>query len=56
MEYIGESKILSKDVNSYENLKGVAITAGKRMAEFLGAASMRGPGICCTYIISAQPN
>ena len=35
-EYIGESRVLSKDINEYNAQKGVAITAGKRMGEFLG--------------------
>jgi DNA polymerase epsilon subunit 1 len=53
--YIGESRVLSKDVNSYDSTKGVAITAGKRMAEFLGSDTIKGPGLNCTFIISLLP-
>lgn len=56
MDYIGESRVLSKDINEYDSQKGVAITAGKRMAEYLGADQMKGGGINCNYIITKKPH
>jgi DNA polymerase epsilon subunit 1 len=36
ISYIAESKMLSKEIKDYEAIKGVGITAAKRMGEFLG--------------------
>jgi DNA polymerase epsilon subunit 1 len=48
--------MLSKDLKEYDvGRKGVAITAGKRMAEFLGADTVKGPGLNCTFVISKKP-
>jgi len=52
LDYIGESRVLSKDILEYETTKGVAITAGKRIAEYLGNDQMKGAGINCLFIIS----
>lgn len=38
--YIGASKMLSKDLKDYGTTKGLAITAGNRMSEFLGAETV----------------
>lgn len=56
MDYIGESRVLSKDILEYGNTKGVAITAGKRIAEYLGNDQMKGAGINCLFIISKLPH
>ena len=53
--YIGASKMLSKDLNDYDTTKGLAITAGRRMSEFLGADTVKGPGLNCTFIVSKLP-
>lgn len=37
LDLIGESRVLSKEISEYDNKKGVAITAGKRIAEYLGS-------------------
>ena len=55
IEYIGETKILSKDIKDYDKLKGVAITAGKRLGEFLGSDIIKGAGLNCSYVISKKP-
>lgn len=47
--------MLSKDLNEYGQQKGVAITAGKRMVQFLGSDSAKGPGLCCLYVIARKP-
>ena len=36
LDYIAESKMLSKTIEEYDDRKGVALTAAKRMGEFLG--------------------
>lgn len=33
----------------------MAVTAAKRLSEFLGSNCIRGKGICCYYIISEKP-
>lgn len=55
IELIGESKFLSKNINDYGSKKGVALTAAKRMAQFLGSEITEGTGLNCKYIISKQP-
>ena len=45
IEYIGESRVLSKSLMEYEARKGVAITAAKRLSEFLGEDIIQGKGV-----------
>lgn len=45
IDYIGESRVLSKSLIEYESQKGVAITAAKRLSEFLGDDIIQGKGI-----------
>lgn len=56
VELIGESKFLSKNIKDYGEQKGVAITAAKRMQEFLGEGIAAGTGLNCRFIISKQPS
>lgn len=55
VELIGESKFLSKNIKDYGETKGVAITAAKRMQEFLGEEIAAGTGLNCRFIISKKP-
>lgn len=47
--------MLSRDLDDYAEQKGVAVTAAKRLSEFLGSNCIRGKGICCYFIISEKP-
>ena len=55
VDYIGESRMLSKNVNDYDKRKGVALTTAKRLGEFLGADITQGKGLNCFFIISQKP-
>ena len=55
ISYLEESKVLSRDLDDYAEQKGVAVTAAKRLSEFLGSNCIRGKGICCYFIISERP-
>lgn len=55
IDYICESRVLSKSLAEYDNQKGVAITAAKRMSEFLGEEIVQGKGLNCSFIISRKP-
>ena len=55
LEYIRESRMLSKTVDKYDNQKSVALTSAKRMAEFLGEDILKGSGLNCNFIISKKP-
>lgn len=55
IDYICESRVLSKNLMEYESQKGVAITAAKRLAEFLGDEIVQGKGLNCQFIISRKP-
>ncbi|CAD8196556.1 unnamed protein product [Paramecium octaurelia] len=56
LDLIGESRVLSKEISEYDNKKGVAITAGKRIAEYLGSDQVRGGSLNCQYIITKLPH
>lgn len=48
--------MLSKDLAAYgATQKAAAITVGKRMAEFLGAETVKGAGLNCSFVISRKP-
>ena len=55
IDYICESRVLSKSLGEYDAQKGVAITAAKRLSEFLGEEIVQGKGLNCQYIISRKP-
>lgn len=55
-ELIGDSKVLSKNISEYGEQKGVALTAAKRMAQFLGKTNVfQSAGTRLDFIISRQP-
>lgn len=49
IDYIGESRVLSKSLIEYEARKGVALTAAKRLSEFLGEDIIQGKGTLINY-------
>jgi len=55
IDYICESRVLSKSLVEYDVKKGVALTAAKRLSEFLGDEIVQGKGLNCQYIISRKP-
>ena len=55
VELISESKNLSKDLSEYDLIKGVGITAAKRMGELFGEDMIKGKGINTKFIIANKP-
>jgi DNA polymerase epsilon subunit 1 len=55
IDLIAESKVLSKNIKEYDGRKGVAITAAKRMSEFLGADLLEGKGLNCHFVVTKKP-
>lgn len=55
VELISESKNLSKDLSEYDLIKGVGITAAKRMGELFGEDMVKGKGINTKFIIANKP-
>lgn len=56
LDFLQESRVLSKDVKEYGESKGVAINSAKRLAQFLGPDVIKGKGgLCCYFVISAYP-
>ena len=55
IEYIGESRVISKTLAEYGTQKGTAITCARRLAELLGAEIAKDKGLNVNFIISKQP-
>lgn len=55
LDYISESTTLSKTLEEYGNRRGSAVTTAKRLAEFLGADTIKDKGLSCEYIVSREP-
>jgi len=56
LNYLQESRVLSKDLTEYGATKGVAINSARRLAEFLGPEVVKGKGgLCCYFVISRYP-
>jgi DNA polymerase epsilon subunit 1 len=55
IEYIGESKFLSRSLADYHDQKGTSITCAKRLAELLGPEIIKEKGLNVKYIISKKP-
>ena len=45
VEYIGESRVISKKLSEYGSTKGTAITCAKRLVEVLGPEIARDKGL-----------
>jgi DNA polymerase epsilon subunit 1 len=56
IELLGETKVLSRNVEDYGVQKGIALTAAKRLSEFLGKEFLNGKGLNCHFIISKKPD
>jgi DNA polymerase epsilon subunit 1 len=55
LDLIAESKFLSKNITEYDNRRGVALTAAKRMSEILGPEILEGQGLNVKYIMTTKP-
>jgi DNA polymerase epsilon subunit 1 len=55
IDFIGESRFLSKNISEYGEQKGTSITCARRLAEFLGADFVRDKRITVKFIISKKP-
>lgn len=56
LEYIEETKIISKVISEYGNQKSTSLTCARRQAELLGLKDIsREKGVCVNYIISKKP-
>ncbi|PRP86874.1 hypothetical protein PROFUN_03622 [Planoprotostelium fungivorum] len=55
LELLTESTNMSKKLEDYGKQKSCGITAAKRLAVLLGSETMKGKGVCCSYVISKKP-
>lgn len=55
LDYIQESKIMSKSLAEYGAQKSTSITCAKRLAELVGNEMIKDKGLCAKYIISKKP-
>jgi DNA polymerase epsilon subunit 1 len=55
LEYIEESRNMSKSVEEYGAQKSTAITCAKRMADILGEQLLKEKNLCSKFIISRKP-
>lgn len=56
LDYLQESRVLSRDLNDYGASKGVALSSARRLAQFLGPEVVKGKGgLCCYFVISRYP-
>ena len=55
IEYIGESRFLSKNLTEYDDQKGTSITCARRLSEFLGPEVVKGEGLNVKFIVSKKP-
>ena len=55
LEYIEESRNMSKSVEEYGAQKSTAITCAKRMADILGEHLLKEKNLCSKFIISRKP-
>lgn len=55
VDYIGESKVLSRELSEYGEQRGVGITCAKRLKELLGPDIVKGRSLCCNFVMSRKP-
>ena len=55
VEYLSENRSMSKALEEYGEMKGVAISTAKRLAEFLGADMVKDKGLACKLLIARSP-
>ena len=55
IDFIGESRFLSRNLSDYDGQKGTSITCAKRLSEFLGPEIVKDKGLNVKFIISKLP-
>ena len=55
LDYIQESRVMSKSLSEYGAQKSTSITCAKRLAELIGNEIVKDKGLCAKYIISKKP-
>ena len=55
IDYIEESRMMSKSLDEYGAQKSTSITCAKRLAEILGSELLKDKGLCSKFIISKKP-
>ena len=55
LDYIEESRMMSKTLEEYGNQKSTAITCAKRLSEIQGSELSKEKGLCSKFIISKKP-
>ncbi len=55
ISYLSENRSMSKALDEYGEMKGVAISTAKRLAEFLGAEMVKDKGLACKLLIARNP-
>ena len=55
IDYIEESRMMSKSLEEYGSQKSTTITCAKRLAEILGNELLKDKGLCAKFIISKKP-
>ena len=55
LDYIEESRMMSKSIDEYGSQKSTSITCAKRLSEILGSELLREKGLCSKFIISKKP-
>ncbi len=55
IDFIGESRFLSRNLSDYEGQKGTSITCAKRLSEFLGPEIVKDKGLNVKFIVSKLP-
>ena len=55
IDYIEESRMMSKSLEEYGAQKSTSITCAKRLAEILGSELLKDKGLCSKFIISKKP-
>ena len=55
IDFIGESRFLSRNLSDYDGQKGTSITCAKRLSEFLGPEIVKDKGLNVKFIVSKLP-
>jgi len=55
LEMISEKKTISKTLEEYEDRKATSLTTARRLADFLGEATVKDKGLSCNLILSKYP-
>jgi len=55
LDYIEESRMMSKSIDEYGSQKSTSITCARRLSEILGTELLREKGLCSRFIISKKP-